>query len=99
MNYTQASGEEFAIERVDDIPLLLALQQQMGLAEIIDEVIPRHGLHQGLSVGNLVISWLSYILSESDHRKVAIESWGVQHQALLSEMLSQPVRGASVSRR
>ena len=92
MRDIQASTEELAIERVDDIPLLMGLQQQLGLAAIIDESIPRHGLHQGLSLGELFICWISYILSEADHRKVAVESWGVEHQRLLSEMLSQHVR-------
>jgi hypothetical protein len=59
---------EIQSERVDDIPLLISQQQQMGLAEIIDEIIIPHGGRQGLSVGQTVMTWLSFILSESDHR-------------------------------
>lgn len=74
---------EVFIERLDDIPLLIALQQQIGIASIIDEVIPRHWLHQGLSLGQLIVGWNAYILSESDHRKVPVEDWAVSHQQIL----------------
>lgn len=90
---TQFHGEqELVIERLDDIPLLISLQQHLGLAELIDEALGRHWLHQGLSLGQLVIVWTAYILSESDHRKVAVEDWAVEHHQKLSEMLGSPVR-------
>lgn len=92
MTTQHISPDEFQIERLDDIPLLITLQQQMGLDDIIDEAIPRHWLHQGLSLGQLVVGWNAYILSEADHRKVAVEQWSVEHQALLKEMFGQPLR-------
>ena len=88
---------EIQIERLDDIPLLIGLQQQLGLDVIIDDVIPRHWLHQGLSLGQLVVGWNAYILSEADHRKIAVERWGVEHQALLSELFGTPVRRTDFS--
>ena len=91
------SFDEFQIERLDDVPLLIALQQELGLAAIIDEVIPRHWLHQGLSLGQLVVGWNAYILSEADHRKMAVEQWGVEHQALLSELFGIPIRRTDFS--
>lgn len=55
-------------ERVDDIPLLLAHMQHMNLAKLLDKHMPTHGNRKGLSLGNVVIVWLSHILSEGDHR-------------------------------
>lgn len=55
-------------ERVDDLPLLVAQQQKMGMAEIIDGIITPHWRREGLSVGQTIVTWLTFILSESDHR-------------------------------
>jgi hypothetical protein len=38
-------------ERVDDIPLLVAQQERMGLPSLLDEHFPTHGHWQGLSLG------------------------------------------------
>lgn len=92
MTTQHISPDRFQIERLDDVPLLIALQQQIGIDDIIDEVIPRHWLHQGLSLGQLAIGWNAYMLSESDHRKVAVEQWSVDHQALLSDMFGTALR-------
>ena len=97
MTTQHISWDEIQIERLDDIPLLIGLQQQLGLDAIIDDVIPRHWRHQGLSLGQLVVGWNAYILSEADHRKMAVERWGVEHQALLSELFGTPVRRTDFS--
>ena len=73
MTTQPTSLNEIQIERLDDVPLLIGLQQQLGLDAIIDDVIPRHWRHQGLSLGQLVVGWNAYILSEADHRKIAVE--------------------------
>ncbi|MCH8289673.1 DUF4277 domain-containing protein [Candidatus Poribacteria bacterium] len=78
-------------ERIDDIPLLLQQQEKMGIAEVIDAVIEPHGNRQGLSVGELTTSWISYILSEVDHRMVEVEPWAEQHIETLSAGLGKPV--------
>ena len=62
-------------ERVDDIPLLVHMLQEMGVAEIMDELTPRHGNRVGLSHGETATVWLAYILSESDHRMSFMERW------------------------
>ncbi len=38
-------------ERVDDIPLLQAHMQRMGIARLLDAHFPTHGNRQGLSLG------------------------------------------------
>jgi transposase len=78
---------EIQSERVDDIPLLIGQQQQMGLVEIIDETITPHGGRQGLSVGQTVLVWLSFILSEADHRLSYVEPWVARHQATLKQLV------------
>jgi transposase len=79
-------------ERVDDIPLLVSQQQAMGLDEIIDEVVVCHGNRQGLSVGWTVIGWLSFILSESDHRLSYVEGWVRTHLETLKRVMPGVVR-------
>lgn len=34
----------------------------------------------------------TFILSEADHRKVGVEAWANQHQAILSDLLGYPIR-------
>ena len=89
--------QEIVMERLDDIPLLISLQQRLGLDDVIDEAVDRHWLHQGLSIGQLVIGWIAYVLSEGDRRKVAVEDWAVEHQDILSELLGTPLRPTDFS--
>lgn len=56
------------IERVDDIPLLLAQLAKMAVASRLDQHFPTHGNWQGLSLGEVAVVWLAYVLSEGNHR-------------------------------
>jgi transposase len=62
-------------ERVDDIPLLLAQMQRMGLPALLDDHFPTHGNWPGLSLGWVSTIWLSAILSRGDHRLVHVAPW------------------------
>jgi len=62
-------------ERVDDIPLLLAQMQRMGLPTLFDTHFPTHGNWTGLSLGWVSTIWLSAMLSRGDHRMVHVEPW------------------------
>ena len=79
-------------ERVDDIPLLVKQQQEMGIAEIIDRIVDRHGHRRGLSIGQMIVGWISYILSKSDHRLSVVEDWAKKRLQTLSYLLGQEVR-------
>lgn len=79
---------EIQNERVDDIPLLVGQQQQMGIAEVIDGIITPHWRRQGLSVGQTIEAWLSFILSESDHRLSYVEAWVASHQETLKRLIN-----------
>ena len=62
-------------ERIDDFPLLLETMKRLGLADIFDRHLKRHGLQQGLSWGWIAAIWLAHILTESNHRKQAVQAW------------------------
>lgn len=76
-------------ERVDDIPLILALAKAVGVAEILDRHLGNHGLQAGLSNGQLAAVWVAYILSAGDHRKSALEPWIASRRAALSGLTGQ----------
>jgi len=78
-------------ERMDDIPLLFSFLQQMGIQETLDTYANPHGNRQGLSIGWLTTAWLSYIVSESDHRMIEVEPWAEKHIETLSALIPQAV--------
>ena len=63
------------VERIDDIPLLLAQMERMGIRELLDRHFPTHGNWLGLSPGRTVTLWLAHLLSEGDHRLNQVEPW------------------------
>lgn len=57
------------------MPLLVHQEVRMGIPTVPDEVIQPHGNLTGLSFSWLTCFWLSFILSEADHRMVPAEEW------------------------
>lgn len=84
-------------ERVDDIPLLLGVMQQLRLPEILDHHLGSHHLHQGVANGWLATVWLAFILSEANHCKVSVQDWACRHQHTLEAILGQPLRPVEFS--
>ena len=74
-------------ERVDDIPVLIALLLKLRVAELIDAHFPTNGNRTGLSLGKMCVVWLTFILSQADHRLDRVEPWVVAHQITLSRCL------------
>lgn len=68
-------------ERVDDVALLIGQMVKMGLPEVLDRHIPRHWTQRGLSWGWTAVLWLASIVTEGDHRNVAVETYrkGMHH--------------------
>ena len=62
-------------ERVDDIPVLLAQLDRMGVQPLLDEQCSTHGNGVGLSLGWVTVLWLTHLLSEADHRLNHGEPW------------------------
>ena len=89
--------EQLTIERVDDIPIVLAQLERMQVASLLDRYFPTHGNWQGLSLGEVVEVWLSHILSEGDHWLSHVEPWANQHLTCLQACLGQAVRGLDFS--
>ena len=73
-------------ERIDDIVLLLNVMKQMGLPELINDYLPRHPNQQGLDWGWVGVIWLSYILSQGDHRKVTVREWVNQRRYTIEKV-------------
>src|SRR6266852_9570383 len=78
-------------ERVDDVALLIGQMVTMGLPEVLDRPIPRHGTQRGLRWGWTAVMWLASLVAEGDHRKVSVETSlkGMQHT--LSHLTAQVV--------
>ncbi len=56
----------------------------MEIASIIDqELAEPHGNRKGLSYGQLAVLFLTYVVSQSDHRLCAVEPWVEKHQQTL----------------
>jgi transposase len=78
-------------ELVDDVALLIGQMVKMGLPEVLDRHIPRHGTQRGLSWGWTAVMWLAYIVTEGDHRNVSVETYlqGMHHT--LSRLTAQSI--------
>ena len=74
-------------ERVDDIPVLVAVLLKLRVAEFIDKHFPTNGNRTGLSLGQMCIVWLTFILSQADHRLNQVEPWVAEHRRTLSRCL------------
>jgi transposase len=84
-------------ERVDDIPLLLAQMERMGLPPLLDKHFATHGNWVGLSLGWVSVLWLTHILSEADHRLNHVKPWANQRLHTLQVCTGQLVHPLDVS--
>ena len=84
-------------ERVDDIPILLAQSDDMGIAELLDEYFKPHGNWEGTSLGWTTAVWLTHIVSEGDHRMNQVQGWVAQRMQTLQGCTGQEVREESWS--
>ena len=81
------------VERVDDIPVVLAQIDQMGLPAVLDQHYPTHGLWKGaLSVGEVIAVWLTFIVSQGDHRLSHVLPWVEAHLETLTVCVGKPIR-------
>ncbi len=75
---------EISSERIDNIPVIVEWLKQMEIAKCIDQKLrPLHGNHKGMSYGQLSVLLLTYIITQSDHRLCAVESWVQAHRQIL----------------
>ncbi len=79
-------------ERVDDIPLLLAQSEKIGVPTLLDQHFKPHGNWEGCSLGWTATIWLTHILSEGDHRLNQVQGWVADRLQTLSLGSGQTVR-------
>src|SRR6478735_285725 len=64
------------VERVDDIPVLLATLQRLNVAEILDRHFPSGHRWKGtLTFGEVACVWIAFITSQGDHRLCQLQPW------------------------
>lgn len=71
------------IQRIDTIPLIIAMLTKMGVAPVIDGVFTAHGNWCGLSYGQLAVLFITYVLHSLTHRFSGMESWVNQHHTVI----------------
>jgi transposase len=89
--------QPLTIERIDDVPILLAQLERMQVANLLDRHFPTHGNWQGLSLGTVSVVWLSHILSEGDHWLNHVQPWANQRLNCLQACLGQEMRSLDFS--
>ena len=89
---TQESPITVVSERVDDVPLLLGLMMKLDLPTLIDQSLPVHGNWTGLSIGWLTTIWLSYVLTEHDHRMNHVRDWVNSRTTVIETVTGQTLR-------
>ena len=84
-------------ERVDDVAFLIGQMVTMGLPEVLDRHIPRHGTQRGISWGWTAVMWLASIVTEGDHRTVSMATSlkGMHHT--LSRLTAQVIAPLDLS--
>lgn len=92
IKYYNNNQKAIISERVDDIPLILQQLSIMKVQPLIDEHFQSHGNWGGASLGWTIVVWLTFILSQSDHRMVYVENWVRNHQQTLAICTGQPIR-------
>jgi transposase len=81
------------VERVDDIPVLLATLKQLNVAAILDRHFPSGHRWKGeLTFGEVACVWLAFITSQGDHRLCQLQPWAQANLRTLSACLGKAVR-------
>src|SRR5512147_915417 len=81
------------VERVDDIPGLLAQVQNRQIPALLDQFFPTHGHWKGeLSFGEGVAVWLTCVTSAGAQCLSLVPPWVVAHLDTLAACLDQRIR-------
>src|ERR1700677_4843176 len=87
------SPQVHRVERVDDIPVLLATLQQLKVAEILDRHFPSGHRWKGeLTLGEVFCVWLTFLTSQGDHRLCQVQPWAENNLLTLQACLGKTVR-------
>lgn len=89
---------EMSHEQVNDIPVLMhTMTTVLGYDRLLDEQRERHGNRQGLSLGQVMVTWLTHILSECNHYMSHVQDWANKLPQTLSTLLGTPVRDTDLT--
>jgi transposase len=81
------------VERVDDIPVLLATLRRLNVAEVLDRHFPSGHRWKGeLTFGEVACVWLAFICSQGDHRLCQLQPWAQANLHTLQACLGKAVR-------
>src|SRR5947208_4923058 len=81
------------VERMDDIPVLLATLQRLQVDEILDRHFPSGHRWKGeLTFGEVACVWLAFLTSQGDHRLAELQPWAQANLHTLSACLGKTVR-------
>ena len=87
------TNPELSHEIVNDVPVLMhLLGERMGVGRALDEIVERHGNRLGLSVGQVMTTWMAHILSECNHFMSHVQDWANGLPGTLSIVLGQEIR-------
>ena len=78
-------------ERVDDIPLLIAQIEGMGIPELLEAHFETHGNGVGTGMGWTTGVWLAHILLQGDHRLSRVEKWVSERAETLEQSMGAMV--------
>jgi transposase len=88
-----ASPQVHRVERVDDIPVLLATLQRLNVAAILDRHFPSgHRWKGALTFGEVACAWVAFIASQGDHRLCPLQPWAQDNLHTLAACLGKSVR-------
>jgi transposase len=81
------------VERVDDIPVLLATLRRLNVAEILDRHFPSGHRWKGeLTFGEVACCWIAFLTSQGDHRLCQLQPWAQDNLHTLQACLGKAVR-------
>src|SRR3954451_10721826 len=81
------------VERVDDIPVLLATLQRLKVDQIFDRHFPSGHRWKGeLTFGEVACVWLAFLTSQGDHRLCRLQPWAEENLHTLQVCLGKAVR-------
>ena len=81
------------VERVDDIPILLATLRRLNVPDVLDRHFPSGHRWKGeLTFGEVACVWVAFITSQGDHRLCQLQPWAKANLHTLAACLGKAVR-------
>src|SRR3954452_23906614 len=87
------SPQVHRVERVDDIPILLATLRRLNVPDVLDRHFPSGHRWKGeLTFGEVACVWVAFITSQGDHRLCQLQPWAKANLHTLAACLGKAVR-------